>query len=167
MPLGDWSHVGDIVNGYILLAEKGVGGGVYNQGSLRTNSVLSYILLGLEEAGWNIEKIETLNGEKMIKEPTEMDQSEIFGIKFEKTKIDQMILEGNLEYSIEDKGVNVETNRGKILIEFNPERFRPAEVPILLSDTEKIQKIGAEIKRSLRDILMDQLNYFLKSENRI
>jgi len=66
----DWSHVKDIVNGYILLAEKGGSGEVYNQGSMRTNSVLSYILLGLEEAGLNIEKIETINGEKVIKEPT-------------------------------------------------------------------------------------------------
>ncbi|MBM4241658.1 MAG: GDP-mannose 4,6-dehydratase [Euryarchaeota archaeon] len=163
----DWSHVRDIVNGYIILAERGRGGEVYNQGSLRTNSVLSYILLGLEEAGWNIEKIETLDGEKMIKEPTELDQSEVFGIKFEKTKIDQMILDGDLEYSINDEGIKVETDKGKILIEFDPERFRPAEVPILLSDTMKIQNIGAEIEKSLRDILNDQLNYFLKKENRI
>lgn len=167
MPLGDWSHVGDIVNGYILLAEKGVGGGVYNQGSLRTNSVLSYILLGLEEAGWNVERVETFNGEKMVKEPTEVDQSQIFGTKFEKTKIDRMILDGELEYSIVDRGIKVQTDRGEILIEFDPERFRAAEVPILLSDTERIQKIGALIEKNLRDIIRDQLNYFLKSENRI
>ena len=55
----DWSHVKDIVQGYLLLAEKGQSGAVYNQGSMRTNSVLSYILFGLEEAGWNINSIET------------------------------------------------------------------------------------------------------------
>ncbi len=46
----DWSHVKDIVNGYMILADQGKSGEVYNQGSMRTNSVLSYILLGLKEA---------------------------------------------------------------------------------------------------------------------
>lgn len=163
----DWSHVKDIVNGYIALAEKGASGEVYNQGSMRTNSVLSYILLGLEEAGWNIEKIETFNGDKVVKEPTQIDDSKIFGIKFDKTVVDKIILENELEYALNDKGINVMTDKGKVVIEFNPERFRPAEVPILLSDTEKIQKIGAKIKYSLSDIIKDQLNYFLKKENRV
>lgn len=164
--LRDWSHVKDIVNGYILLAEKGQGGEVYNQGSMRTNSVLSYILLGLEEAGWNVNKIEAINGGKEIETPNEIDKSSIFGIEFPKTKVDQLILEGKLEYTIEDKGINVDTDQGKVLIEFNPDRFRPAEVPILLADTKKIQNIGGKIEHSLNDILKDQLNYFLKKENR-
>jgi GDPmannose 4,6-dehydratase len=163
----DWSHVKDVVNGYITLAEKGKAGEVYNQGSMRTNSVLSYILLGLEEAGWNIEKIETINGEKTINNPTETDRTPIYGINFEKTKVDRMILEGELEYTITDKGINAGTDKGKVVIEFNPDRFRPAEVPILLADTEKIQKIGVKTEYKLNDIVKDQLNYFLKKENRI
>ena len=162
----DWSHVKDIVNGYILLAENGKSGEVYNQGSMRTNSVLSYILFGLEEAGWNINKIETMNGEKEIKNPTEIDKSPIYGINFEKTKVDRMILEEGLEYAITDKGIYAHTDKGKVAIEFNPDRFRPAEVPILLADTEKIQNIGAKIEYKLNDIVKDQLNYFLKKENR-
>jgi GDPmannose 4,6-dehydratase len=164
--LRDWSHVKDIVNGYLLLAEKGQGGEVYNQGSMRTNSVLSYILLGLEEAGWDVNKIEAANGGKEIQDPTESDESPIFGIKFPKTKVDQLILEGELEYTIEDKGIKVDTQQGEVMIEFNPDRFRPAEVPILLADTNKIQKLGATIEYSLNNILKDQLNYFLKKENR-
>jgi GDPmannose 4,6-dehydratase len=162
----DWSHVKDIVNGYLLLAESGKSGEVYNQGSMRANSVLSYILFGLEEAGWNIEKIETFNGEKAINNPTEIDKSPIYGINFEKTKVDRMILEEGLEYAITDKGIYAHTDKGKIAIEFNPDRFRPAEVPILLADTEKIQNIGAKIEYKLNDIVKDQLNYFLKKENR-
>jgi len=162
----DWSHVNDIVNGYMLLAEKGKSGEVYNQGSMRTNSVLSYILFGMEEAGWNIEKIETFNGEKVIKEPTSQDNSKIFGINFEKTIIDRMLLEGELEYTLHDSGIYAYTDKGKVAVEFNPDRFRPAEVPILLSNTEKIQKLGAKIKYKLNDIVNDQLNYFLKEENR-
>jgi len=164
--LRDWSHVKDIVQGYLLLAEKGQSGEVYNQGSMRTNSVLSYILLGLEEAGWNVNKIETLKGDKQIQDPNEMDNSSIFGIKFPKTKIDQLILEEKLEYTLEDKGIRVNTEQGDVTIEFNPDRFRPAEVPILLADTKKIQAIGGKIDYTLNDIVKDQLNYFLKKENR-
>ena len=162
----DWSHVKDIVNGYMLLASKGKSGEVYNQGSMRTNSVLSYILLSLKEAGWNIEKIETFNTEKIIKEPVGEDNSKIFGINFEKTNVDQMMLQGELEYTIKDKGINVHTDKGKVAIEFNPDRFRPAEVPILLSNTEKIQKLGSKIEYKLNNIIKDQLNYSLKKENR-
>lgn len=163
----DWSHVKDIVNGYMLLAEKGKNGEVYNQGSMRTNSVLSYILLSLEEAGWNINKIETFNGEKTIKEPTSWDTSKIFGINFEKTKADRMILEDELKYKITDKGIYVYTDQEKLAVEFNADRFRPAEAPILLSNTEKIQKLGAKIEYKLNDIVKDQLNYYLKKENRV
>ncbi|WP_424355970.1 GDP-mannose 4,6-dehydratase [Methanobacterium sp. MBAC-LM] len=163
----DWSHVKDIIKGYMLLAENGKNGEVYNQGSMRTNSVLSYILLSLKEAGWNINKIETFNREKMIKEPVSMDHSKIFGVGFEKTVVDQMILEGELEYTIADKGIYAHTDKGEIAVEFNPERFRPAEVPILFANTEKIQKLGAKIEYKLNHIIKDQLNYYLKKENRV
>jgi GDPmannose 4,6-dehydratase len=163
----DWSHVSDIINGYKLLALKGRSGDVYNQGSMRTNSVLTYILLGLEEAGWEIKKIETFNGEKVVETPTEPDKSTIYGIKFDKTKIDKILLEQEIEYTIEDKGIIIQTDKGDIKIEFNHERFRPAEVPILLSNTEKIQKIGANIKHSLNDIINDQINYYLEKKNRM
>ncbi|AUB56468.1 GDP-mannose 4,6-dehydratase [Methanobacterium sp. MZ-A1] len=164
--LRDWSHVKDIVQGYLLLAEKGQAGEVYNQGSMRTNSVLSYILLGLEEAGWDVNRIETFKGDKQIQDPNEMDNSSIYGVKFPKTKVDQLILEGQLEYTLEDKGIKVNTTHGDVTIEFNPDRFRPAEVPILFADTKKIQAIGGKIDYTLNDILKDQLNYFLKKENR-
>lgn len=158
----DWSHVKDIINGYLLLAEKGKSGEVYNQGSMRTNSVLSYILLSLEEAGWNVEEIRTFNNNKVIKDPALIDKTEIYGVKFEKTKIDKMMLEGNLEYTIKDKGIIVNTDQGKIIVEFNPDRFRPSDVPILLSDTTKIQKIGYKTNYSLQNIIKGQLNYFIK-----
>lgn len=162
----DWSHVKDIVKGYMTLANNGKSGEVYNQGSMRTNSVISYILLGLKEAGWNVNKIETFKGEKLIEDPTALDNSSIFGVKFDKTIVDTQILEGTLEYKLEDKGIKVHTDKGIVPIEFNSDRFRPAEVPILFADTAKIKKIGAKIEHSLNDIIKDQLNYFLKKGNR-
>ena len=48
----DWSHISDIINGYLLLAEKGkLSGDVYNQGSMRTNSVMSYLLMSFARLG--------------------------------------------------------------------------------------------------------------------
>ena len=158
----DWSHVKDIIKGYMKLALNGKSGDVYNQGAMRTNSVLSYILLSLEQAGYNINMIETFNGEKKVSNPTEIDNNPIFGVKFDKTLVDRKMLEDNLEYSITDKGINVLTDQGKIAVEFNPDRFRPAEVPIMLADTRKIQKIGAKTDYSIKDIINDQLNYLNK-----
>jgi GDPmannose 4,6-dehydratase len=156
----DWSHVKDIIEGYILLAKKGLSGEVYNQGSMRTNSVLSYILLSLEESGWNIDKIETLNGDKKIHNPTEIDKSKVYGVKFDKTIVDCKMLEECLDYSLKDKGINVYSGDKKMVVEFDKNRFRPAEVPIFLSNTNKIQKIGFKIENSVNDIIKDQLNYF-------
>ena len=162
----DWSHVKDIVNGYILLAEKGKYGDVYNQGSMRTNSVLTYLLLSLEEAGWKIRTIRTIKGDKVIENPTEIIYDEMFGIRFRRTKIDEMMLKGDVEFDASDKGIIVQTQRGNVNVEFDPERFRPAEVPILLSDCRKAQTIGFKISYEVQDIIRDQLNYFLSAENR-
>jgi len=162
----DWSHVKDIVRGYMLLVGKGRYGDVYNQGSMRTNSVLSYILLSLEEVGWKVEKIETINNGKVINNPTKIDDSKYFGVRFEKAKVDKMLLDGEIEFTLNNEGIIVHTSNGKVLIEFDPRRFRPAEVPILLSDTKKIQKLGFKVKYSLRDIIRDQLNYFLDPQRK-
>ncbi|MCX7999827.1 MAG: GDP-mannose 4,6-dehydratase, partial [Leptospiraceae bacterium] len=162
----DWSHVNDVVRGYCLLALKGRYGDVYNQGSMRTNSVLSYILLALEMAGYKIDKIETFNGEKRIENPTLMTKSKFFGIKFEKTVVDEMMLKEELSYELEDKGIFVFTDKGKVAIELDAHRFRPAEVPILLSDTTKIQSLGFKVEHSIKDIIRDQLNYYLEPKRR-
>ncbi len=162
----DWSHIKDMVNGYILLSEKGKYGNVYNMGSTRTNSVLSYVLLSLEKAGFEIDKIETPSGKK-VSTPTERDYSEIFGVEFEKTKVDKLMLMDGLNFNLDDGGILVHTNVGKIKVEFDEKRFRPADVPILISDSQKIKKLGFRINYKLDDIVKDQLNYFMKKENRV
>jgi len=157
----DWSHVNDIVKGYCLLAQKGKYGDVYNQGSQRTNSILSYVLLSLECAGFTIDKVKTIKGDKVVNNPNEIDDSEMFGLRFEKTKIDKLLLEDKLEFQPADLGIIAFTDKGKISIEFDPEKFRPAEVPILLTGTAKVQQLGFKINHSLKDIINDQLNYYL------
>lgn len=163
----DWSHILDIVNGYRLIAEKGSSGEVYNQGSSRTNSVLTFILLSLEAAGWEIDRLETTRGEKPVENPTEKIDSELFGINFTRTKVDQLLLESKLAYQLEDQGLTVHTDKGKVEIRFNPSRFRPAEVPLLLSDISKIAELGYKVKYSLEDVIKHQMNFYLKQENRM
>lgn len=157
----DWSHVRDIVAGYCLLAERGQYGEVYNQGSQRTNSVLSYILLSLECAGYKVARIQATNGGKVVESPTEPDNSEVFGCRFDKTRVDRLLLDGALEFELADGGILVDTDQGRVTIEFDAERFRPADVPILLSNTTKVRGLGFTIKHGLKDIINDQLNYFL------
>ena len=156
----DWSHVNDIVKGYCLLAQKGRYGDVYNQGSQRTNSVLSYLILSLECAGYNIDRITTIRGKKTVENPSELDDSEMFGLRFKKTAVDRLMLEGKLEFQLSDVGIIAITDKGKITIEFDKEKFRPTEVPIWLAGTAKIQELGFQINHTLKDIINDQLDYF-------
>ncbi len=164
--LRDWSHVDDAIEGYLIQAEKGKYGDVYNQGSMRTNSVMSYLLMSLEEAGYPVSKIETFKGKKVVNEPNEPDRTPIFGLNFEKTKVDGMMLRGELEFNIEDGGVIAHAGEKSIRIIFNPDRFRPAEVPLLLSDTKKIEALGFKREHTVRDIIRDQLDHYLDKEER-
>ena len=157
----DWSHVNDVVKGYCLLAEKGRPGEIYNQGSQRTTSILCYILLALEEAGVAVEKIQSFKNGKKVLGPLETDTEPIWGCTFDKTKIDSLMLNEGLSFELEDEGIWVYTDSGKIPIHFNPDRFRPLEVPILLADNSKVVQLGLKIEHSLADIVRDQVNYYL------
>jgi len=162
----DWSHADDVIDGYMLLAERGRRGDVYNQGSMRTNCVMSYLLMSLEEAGYPVSRIETARGGRVVEDPTEPDGSPIFGLNFEKTKLDGMMLRGELEFAAEDGGVIAYSGERKIQIIFDAERFRAAEVPILLSDTKKIGALGFSTRYTVRDIIKDQLDYYLSDKER-
>jgi GDPmannose 4,6-dehydratase len=156
----DWSHIDDVIRGYCILAMKGVYGDVYNLGTMRTTSVLSYLLMSLETAGFPVRQIETLNGGKVISEPVKTDTTPMFGIEFQKTKLDRMLLAGEVEYLLEDGGIRIHTAKGNIPVVFDPGKFRPAEVPILLADTRKIGKIGFSVSCTVEDIIRDQISFF-------
>lgn len=162
----DWSHIDDVVEGYQLIARNGRYGDVYNQGSNRTTSVLSYILYSIEACGHEIREICTTKSGKCVKNPLETDMSPVFGVQFEKTKIDRMILTNEIAFGIEDGGIVVKTEGSDINVVFDPERFRPSEVPILFSDITKIQGLGFQVNHHVRDIVRDQMNFFMDCNNR-
>lgn len=162
----DWSHVDDIANGYLLLARKGRGGAAYNQGSGRTYSVLSYILNSISILGYEINKVMTVSQGKVIKSPLDPLSIRIGNKTLESNVVDHMMLRGELEYGWEDRGLIVETNRRRFKIEFEESKFRPYDVPILLSNINKIKELGFALKRSLRDIIEDQIKHYLCLENR-
>jgi GDPmannose 4,6-dehydratase len=162
----DWSHISDIIDGYILLAENGRYGDVYNQGSRRTNSVMSYLLISLAEAGYPIDKIETFEGGKVIEDPIASNALEIFGTRFEKTEIDDIMLRGELEFTLDDGGVIAYSGSERLKIVFDRNKFRPVEVPITLSDTTKIEKLGFRAEYSLKGIIDDQLNHYQSEKER-
>jgi len=162
----DWSHVEDVADGYILLARKGRPGSVYNQGSRRTYSVLSYILYTISALGYEINRIVTLQGDKIVTSPIDPLKLTIGNMAIESNVIDDKMLRGELEYDLTDGGLIVETNKRQFRIEFEESRFRPSDVPILLSSINKIKDLGFEHKRSLGDIIQDQIDYYLNYENR-
>lgn len=68
------------------MAEKAKYGDVYNQDSMRTNSVTSYLLISPEEAGYPVNKIETFKGDKLVEDPNGPDRSSIFGMNFDQNQ---------------------------------------------------------------------------------
>ncbi len=97
----DFTYVGDIVEAYLLLAEKGQAGEVYNIGSGR-------------------------------------------GVKIQ-TILDKLI----------------DLSSVKIKVEFDSKRLRPSDVPILISDISKFQRLsGWQPTTSIDEILQKVLNYW-------
>jgi GDPmannose 4,6-dehydratase len=162
----DWSHVSDIVDGYLLLVSRGLPGEVYNQGSQRTNSVLSYILLSLEAIGLKPLSMRTLDGKVTVDNPGQLESARCFGLDMLLTQADKMLLDEELTLTIENRGLSIKTTRGNVEVLFDKDRYRPSEVPILLSETSKIRGIGFEIAHSLKDIIADQINYYLDRDRR-
>ena len=158
--LRDWSGVEDIINGYELLAERGVSGSVYNQGSMRTNSVLTYLLWSLEILGYQIDSIETIKGSKKVDDPTCIEKRNLFGLNFEKTKIDQMLLQDEITFSLKEEGLIIHGPSKPIRVEFDKNLYRPSEVPVMLCDSRKIQDIGASYSVKLSDIIKSQIDHY-------
>ncbi len=163
----DWSHVSDVVEGYLAMAERGTPGEVYNLGSGRTNSVLTYLLWALEEVGWRVHRLRALRGDLVIEDPGAVQSITRFGQTFEASRVDRMLLDGEVDFTLDMEGLVLETEKGTVVVRFDPRRFRPAEVPILLADIGKAREtLGWAPRMGVRDILRDQLNFYLDARRR-
>jgi GDPmannose 4,6-dehydratase len=162
----DWSHVYDIVDGYILLASRSDAGSVYVQGSMRTTSVLSYILYTISMLGYEVYEVCTFKGVKKVKEPLAKTKLEIGNVSLDSNLIDQMLMSGDLEYGLTDEGLIIETNKRQFKVQFDSSKFRPSDVPVLLSKIDKIKQLGFVPKKKLIDIVNDQINYYLDPDRR-
>ncbi len=162
----DWSHVEDIVSGYDLLSRKGGHGEIYVMGSARCNTVLSFLLCCLEHAGFDASKVATLDGRKVIVDPLEKAKSSILGIRFDHFKADEEVISGRASYSPQDKGLLIGSGSSKVRVLIDKDRFRQADVPLLMSDPTKIEELGFRAKRTIKDIIADQFDYYLNPSNR-
>jgi GDPmannose 4,6-dehydratase len=163
----DWSHVEDVVDGYVRMAEKGAGGSIYVQGSMRTNSVLTYLLQTISALGYEVKKLYTFKNEKKVHDPLDKRQVKIGNSEFESNLTDEKLLSGDLNFDIADEGITIETERRDFNVQFDPSRFRVSDVPILLSDARKARRELEVIPgKLLQDIINDQINYYLDGDRR-
>ncbi len=162
----DWSHVRDIVRGYLLLAEHGARGGVYNLGSERTNSVLTYLLLALQEVGAPVHALTTLRGTKRVDGPAEIQRLRLWESEFDVTRIDRLMLTEGLRFDAEDEGLLLATDKGDLRLVFDPRRMRPSDVPVLMCDASRSRELGFQSTISLAEIVRDQINYYHAPRNR-
>jgi GDPmannose 4,6-dehydratase len=162
----DWSHVDDIVDGYYLLADKARAGSVYVQGSMRCNSIITYVLYALSSLGYETSQIYSLKDEKKVTDPLAKSIIHIGDIVLESNILDEKLMSGNLQYNLSDRGLVICTNKQKFVLHFDESKFRPVDVPVLLSNTSKIKQLGFANKKKLTDIINDQINYYLDKEHR-
>jgi GDPmannose 4,6-dehydratase len=157
----DWSHVEDIVSGYILLADKASPGSLYVQGSSRTHSVLSYILYTISSLGYEVKTVTNFKGDKKITDPLGESRIRIGGLSVKSNNIDKKMLDKELKFGLEDGGIEILTDKLKFVIKFDDKLFRPSDVPLLLSDISKINQLGFKPQKQITDIINDQVNYYL------
>ncbi|MBN1539636.1 MAG: GDP-mannose 4,6-dehydratase [Candidatus Thermoplasmatota archaeon] len=154
----DWSHVEDVISAHRLLVEKGSPGQVYNVGSERANSVLTFILLAVSELGMDVEAICSMENGKSLDRPLEEIGGGLFGRRFTVYRVDKAVL-GPLSFDLEDKGITVRGKVGKLRITFDAAYFRPHDNPVIMADTSKVRELGFQPTRSLADIVAGQIEY--------
>jgi GDPmannose 4,6-dehydratase len=120
----------------------------------------------LSALGHEIKEICNIKGEKKVRNPLESTELKIGNATIQSNVIDQMLLSNSLSFDLDDVGLNIVTNKRKFKVEFDPNKFRPSDVPVLMSNINKVKKVGFTIKRDLLDIVNDQINYYLDPVNR-
>lgn len=165
-PIRDFSHVDDIVNGYLLLAHRGKSGNVYNLGSMNGVSIATYLLRSLEIAGYPVDSIR-IGKIKKISSPLTMESTDHFGVPLTVSRLDNAIMKGELSFTLSDGGFSIRSRNREIPGTFDRTKFRPADIPILIADTRKISSLGYQPEKTISDIIADQLRYYQNKINAV
>lgn len=158
-PVRDFSHVEDVVNGYMLLADRGKAGNVYNLGSMNGVSIATYLLKTLEVAGFPVDSIRTGKKGSMDK-PSTMESTDLFGVPLPVSRLDRAIIQGDISFTLSEGGFSILSGEREIPVTFDQTKFRPADIPFLIADTRKISAIGYQPEKTVSDIISDQLRYY-------
>ena len=156
----DFTHISDAVSGYQHLITSRGYGDVYNLGSMRMTSVLSFLLQALEAAGYTVHSLSNRDFSKTFSDPLIPDYQDFFGVSFEKTSLDAAFLSGEVDFTLHDEGLIISTDKGTIPVRFDPSRFRPSDNPFMLADTKKMQNLGYRSLVSIPEIAADQVNSY-------
>ena len=90
----------------------------------------------------------------------EINKSPIWDCNFEKTKVDHLMLEGKLSFNLFDEGIRIITDSDPVSIVFDQSRYRSLEVPILLSNTSRLKKIGFRHDKNINYLINEQMQRF-------
>ena len=123
-------------------------------------------MLTISALGYEIREVRTIENEKTIRNPLTIADVNIGKIVLESNIVDKLLLSGDLEFALSDIGLVIDTNKRKFKVKFDPAKFRPSDVPILMANIEKIKKLGFSPKMGLIGIINDQINYYLDPDHR-
>jgi hypothetical protein len=90
----------------------------------------------ISSLGYAIESIFNVKGEKKIIDPLEKTDIKIGPAIIQSTILDQMFLSNKISYELHDGGLMVQTDKRNIKIQFDPKKFSPWDVPVLLSNVD-------------------------------
>ncbi len=156
----DFTHISDAITGYCKVMEKGAYGEVYNLGSMRATSVLHYLLVSIECAGYSIQNISSFDGEFIVENPLASNNLSLLGVSGVYSHVDEKIAENESLFTLKSGGIRVKTDKGIIPIVFNQELYRPSDNPFIVADIEKLKRLGYEPIKKIHDIAFDQVQSF-------
>lgn len=152
----DFTHVQDAIRAYMTIAEKGTSGDVYNLGSHKITSLASFLLYATEAAGFQVHEVIFGNGICIVNPLIVQNHMNISDI----TSLDVHLLQDPKLVSPEHGDIVLRTNHGDIIIHIDPERFRPAENMIMVSDNQKVSNLGYHPTISVRDIAFEHVSHY-------
>ncbi|MBN1390769.1 MAG: GDP-mannose 4,6-dehydratase [Candidatus Thermoplasmatota archaeon] len=148
----DWSHVDDIVRYYIALGEKGIPGKVYNIGSGRSMSILSFLLHCFDHFGVRINRIK---GNRIrMDDPMEISKSDILGDRSEHYIIDDFLVKNNLNY-LKGSTFKFISDDAEYRFNLRSDFFRDRDIRLQAGDMSRIRELAGFCEKGIKEIVND------------